>query len=144
MALPRPSPSEADLYNLPTAARLAYVIDQLIAMNTALGGVTGITPVDLEASVVAAGPAAVTTMTGPTKGGYITNPETATQQGIGAAENLYVSLTGVPTAVDANANGGVFVVKPGGSFIAPALATGATLKVISATAGHKFAGVKYT
>jgi len=144
MALPRPSPSEADLYNLPTAARLAYIIDQLIAMNTALGGITGITPVNGDNVAIAVGGTAVIAFSGPNKGGYITNPDNLTGQGIAAAEPLYVSLTGTPGSTDAVNNNATFKIAPGGTFVVPAMATGINLKVNGATAGHKFSAVKYT
>lgn len=68
-----------------------------------------------------------------TRGGWITNPATAAGQGIGAAENVYVTLDDTePTTTE---GGSVFAILPGQTLALPPLAT--AVKWIAATVGHR-------
>lgn len=68
-------------------------------------------------------------------GGFITNPYTATEQGIGAAESLYVDPTGADPTLEGN--GTTFALLPGQSWtIIPGQTT--PTKVNAASSGHKF------
>lgn len=113
------------------------------AFYNATGGtpVGGITPAAGSAVAVATGGTAVTVVTGPCTGGYITNPTTATSQGVGAAENMYIDMVATPGSTDAAANGTTVSIAPGQSFTIPALGTGVLLKANAATTGHKFTAV---
>jgi len=65
------------------------------------------------ASVVTTGGTAVTAITGPVKGGYIVNPETAANQGIVAAEPLLVDPVGTASTSPGNGNGTASPLDPG-------------------------------
>lgn len=101
------------------------------------------TPGAAAASVIAAGGTAVIVFTGPISGGLISNPTSAAGQGIAAAENLYISLIGVPGSTDAAAGGGTLTLAPGASYQLPALATGVTVRANAATSSHKFTAFKW-
>lgn len=101
------------------------------------GGGSSVTPVAGTTSTITTGGTAVTLATGPTTGGYITNPPNLASQGISAAENAYVSLVGTPGSTDTNANGTTTVLVPGQTFSLPGLASGVTIKANAATSGHK-------
>lgn len=98
----------------------------------------GYTPVVAPVTTITTGGTAVTVLTGPISGGTISNPLTAAGQGIGAAENLYISFVGTPGSTDATAVGGTLTLVPGASYSLPALATGVTLKANAATSAHRF------
>jgi len=122
--------------------------------NTRLGAgsVVTATPVTntttaCAASTVTTGGTAVTFVTGATKGGFIINGLTAAQQGIGAAENAYVDITGAtPGSTEAAANGTTVAIgpnqAPAGSISWPASAS-ITIKVNAATSGHKLTCVQW-
>lgn len=99
---------------------------------------TPLTPVAAAASAIVTGGTAVTFVTGPINGGYVTNPLNAARQGISVAEPAYISLVGTPGSTDAAANGTTSALDPGQTFALPALAAGVTVKVNAATSGHKF------
>lgn len=97
-----------------------------------------ITPAAATASQIATGGTAVTVITGPINGGFITNPINSAAQGIADAENLYIDMVGTPGSTDAAANGTTSLLMPGQGFELPALAAGVTVKANAATDGHKF------
>ena len=101
-------------------------------------GGAGFTPVVAAANSVTTGGTAVTVLTGPIAGGTIANPLSAAAQGIGAAENLYISFVGTPGSTDAAPGNGTLILVPGASYSLPALADGVTLKANAATSAHKF------
>jgi hypothetical protein len=98
----------------------------------------GYTPVVAPVTTITTGGTAVTVLTGTISGGTISNPLTAAGQGIGAAENLYISFVGTPGSTDAAAVGGTLTLVPGASYSLPALASGVTLKANAATSAHSF------
>lgn len=77
-----------------------------------------VTPVAATAHAITTGGTAVTFVTGPVKGCYITNPLTLTDENIGAAEPLYVNP--VTTATTSSLNGSSVALAPGQSFYCPA------------------------
>lgn len=91
------------------------------------------------ASAIVNGGTAVAAIVGPCNGGYIANPVNATQQGIGAAETLYVDPTTAPGHADANASGTCSAIQPGGVWTlnGPILA-GQTVWANAATSSHAF------
>lgn len=100
-----------------------------------------VTPQAGTVSVVAAGTTPVEAIPANPKGGFITNPATAADQGNSAPdalpENLYVSPVGLATL---EANGTTFSLAPGQSWSVIANQTTAT-SVNAATSGHKFSVV---
>lgn len=119
---------------------------QLITPVDFGGNVIGrgaVTPAAGSAAAVATGGTAVTAVTGPINGGFITNPSNAARQAIAAAEPLYVDMVGTPGSTDAVANGTTSALDLGQSYTLPALATGVTVKVNAATNGHKFTVVTW-
>lgn len=97
-----------------------------------------VTPVPGNASeVVTGGVSVVAILAGP-NGGFITNPSSAADQGIGTAEVLYVDPTGAsPGSTAGSANGTAFALQPGQSWpVVPGQST--QTKVNAATSGHKF------
>lgn len=83
---------------------------------------------------VTTGTTAVSPITGPVNGGYILNPLSATDQGIGAAEVLYVDPVATATTTGNGTNntlqpGQVYNLVPGSN---------QTVSVNAATSGHKF------
>jgi hypothetical protein len=98
----------------------------------------GFTPVVAAVNSITTGGTAVTVLTGPIAGGTIANPLSAAAQGIGTAENLYISFVGTPGSGDANAGNGTLILVPGASYNLPALASGVTLKANATTSSHKF------
>ena len=73
---------------------------------------------------------------GPINGGYILNPSTASAQGLGATENIYVDLVNPPGNSDATANGTTSLIAAGQSFTIPALDASVTVWVNAPSAGH--------
>lgn len=72
-------------------------------------------------------------------GGYIVNPLSASDQGLSAAEVLYVDQVSTATPV---ANGSTIALQPGQSYtVIPGTTTGVT--VASASANHKFTAVMW-
>lgn len=90
-------------------------------------------------SVVAAGGTAVIAANGGINGGYITNPASATDQGISVAENLIVDPVATPGLFG---NGTSISLFPGQSF---SLIPGTTLStwVNAETSGHQFTVVVF-
>lgn len=138
MAITVPAACEAALANQPVASRIAVLIDQILALGPSPG--IGRTPAALLTNSVAVAATAVTVITGPCNGGFITNPLNAAAQGIAVAENLYLDMVGVPGATDALAFGSTVIIAPGGSFNIPPLNAGVNVKVNAASAGHKISG----
>lgn len=73
-----------------------------------------VTPAAGTAHAIVTGGTAVTFVTGPLKGCYIQNPLTATDEGIGAVEPLYVNI--VTTATTSSLNGTSTALAPGQTF----------------------------
>jgi hypothetical protein len=95
------------------------------------------TPRALATYTVVTGGAAVTVVTGPITGGWLTNPLSASEQGIATAESLYLSQSTTPGLVG---NGAVANLYPGQNWTFGALDAGVTVMINAATSGHKFAG----
>ena len=96
-----------------------------------------ITPVAGAVSQVATGGTAVTAANANPNGGFITNPYSAADQGLGSAEVLYINP--VSTAGLAG-NGTTFAIQPGGTWTIIAGQTTPT-SVNAASSGHKFSVV---
>lgn len=101
--------------------------------------IPAVTPVPGEVSEVASGGTAVIVFAGGPNGGIITNPYTATDQGISNTEPLYVDPVGSATT---NGNGTTFALQPGQSWTAIPGQTTQT-SVNAATGGHKFAAISW-
>jgi hypothetical protein len=87
-------------------------------------------------SIVTVGGTSVVAVTGPVRGCYITNPSTATDQGIAGAESAYVDPTKAATLVGNGSNAGLDL---GQSWSCPPMmAPGSSVWVNAATSGHKF------
>jgi hypothetical protein len=99
-----------------------------------------VTPKALMTSEVTTGGTAVTVITGPCRGGFITNPVSAAAQGLESTENLYLDEVNTPGSTDATANGTTQLLQPGQSFTFPPLRTGVTVRVNATSAGHLFSG----
>lgn len=86
-------------------------------------------------TVVQIGGNPVTVANAATSGGYVTNPLSASDQGLANAEPLYVDPVG--PCVNLAAGGTILALQPGDTF---QLVPGSTLPTIvnAATAGHKF------
>lgn len=98
-----------------------------------------VTPIAGLASVVTAGGTPVTVFAGNPNGGVITNPASATDQGLGGAENLYVNPVG---AAGLAGNGTTFALSPGQSWtVIPSQTT--TTTVNAPSSGHKFSAVSW-
>jgi hypothetical protein len=95
------------------------------------------TPYRAATTVVSVGGTAAVAMYGPLGGGFITNPASAADQGIGTAEVLFVDLTG-PAAL--KETGTTVPIQPGATFIIPAGQT-TNVSVNAKTSGHKFSAV---
>jgi hypothetical protein len=73
-------------------------------------------------------------------GGYIVNPLTAVDQGVAAAEPLYISQVG---PADVQANGVTIALEPGQSYtVIPNTTT--PVSVASNSPNHKFTAVQWT
>lgn len=93
-----------------------------------------VTPIPGLVSAVAVGGTAVTVVAPNPAGGFITNPASAADQGLGAAESLYVNPIGAATLT---AIGTTFEIPPGGSW--PLIAGQTTPTSVNAvSAGHRF------
>jgi hypothetical protein len=96
-----------------------------------------VTPTPGLASVVTAGGTPVNAIGPMPNGGFITNPASASDQGLGAAENLYIDPVG---AAGLNGNGTTFVLAPGQTWtVIPGQST--PTSVNAASSGHKFSVV---
>ena len=95
-----------------------------------------LTPAAGAVSVVTTAGTAVTAVQGPINGGFITNPLSATDQGIGAAEGLTVNF--VTTATNAGNNGSQLLLAAGATIALPALGPSGKVSVNALTSGHKF------
>lgn len=115
----------------------ASVTNPLPVVQTSVG----YTPRAADAHAIVTGGTAVTVVSGPVKGGYITNPASVDAQGIGSTENLYIDFVNTPTVNETDANNTASMLRPGESFNIPALAAGVVLKANGATNGHKFVAV---
>jgi hypothetical protein len=96
-----------------------------------------VTPVPGLTSVVTNGGTPVEVIPGAPNGGFITNPISATDQGLGAPENLYVDPVNPAGLVG---NGTTFVLYPGASWPIIPGQTSIT-SVNAASNGHKFSVV---
>lgn len=100
---------------------------------------TPVTPQAGAASVIPVGGTAVIAALAAPNGGFITNPASATDQGLANAETLYVDPVG---AAGLEANGTTFALAPGQSWsLIPGQTT--TTSVNAASDGHKFSIVVY-
>ena len=100
---------------------------------------TPVTPVAGNASEVVVGGTAVIAALAAPNGGFITNPASATDQGVADAETLYVNPVG---AAGLEANGTTFALAPGQSWsLIPGQTTTTTVNAVSD--GHKFSVVVY-
>lgn len=100
---------------------------------------TSVTPVAGLTSVVATGGTAVTPVPANPNGGFITNPASAADQGLGSAETLYVNPVG---NAGTDANGTTFALAPGQSWsIIAGQSTSTTVN--AASSGHRFSVVYF-
>lgn len=76
---------------------------------------------------------------GPMRGGYVMNPLSAVDQGLGSAENLFVSFLG-PAATTETAT--TFSLPPGGVLNFPSGFVG-NVYVNALSTGHRFSGIVY-
>ena len=98
-----------------------------------------VTPRPGTASTIATGGTAQQAVAPSVNGGYITNPASATDQGLSPAENLYVDPVG---NAGTQGNGTTSALAPGESY---QLIPNSTVQVTvnAATTGHKFVVVVY-
>lgn len=96
-------------------------------------------PAAATASAIVTGGVAVTLITGPVNGCYITNPLSATDQNISVAEVAYVNPV---TTATANGRGTNSTLQPGQSYSCPPGMT-TNLSAIAATTAHAFNVVKW-
>lgn len=105
--------------------------------------VDAVTPIALLTSVVTTGATPVQVAPGGENGGFITNPADPTDQGLGTAEDLYVTCVGsAPGSAPGDGNGTTFVLFPGQTWEFIPGQTTATW-VNAASNGHKFSGIRY-
>jgi len=97
------------------------------------------TPVACATTTVATGGTAVSPLAASANGYYITNPLTATDQGIGSVEPLYLDVTKAATTTG---NGTNLALQPGQTFYGIPQST-VTVSVNAATSGHKFVCVQW-
>lgn len=93
-----------------------------------------VTPVAGTTATVVTGGTAVTMVTGPVNGCYITNPLSATDQGIAVAEVGYINIVGTATTTGNTSN---VTIQAGQTFSCPAGMT-TNASVNAATSGHVF------
>ena len=98
-----------------------------------------VTPVAGLASSVASGGTPVTVAPGGINGGFIANPANASDQGLGSAEDLFVSPVG---AASTTGNGSTFRIVPGASW---QMITGQTTptSVNAVSSGHAFSVIYF-
>ena len=114
----------------------------LVAIAKTIAGNTeaaSSTPAAATASAIVTGGTAVTLVTGPVHGCYVTNPLTATDQNIASAEVAYVNPV---TTATANGSGTNSALQPGQTFSCPPGMT-TNLSAIAATSSHAFNVVKW-
>lgn len=98
-----------------------------------------VTPVAGLTDVVGVGGTAVTVAPGGINGGYITNPAAAADQGLVAAEDLFVDPVG---SAGLGGNGTTFRIPPGGTWaMIPGQTTPTTVNANSS--GHQFTVVYF-
>jgi hypothetical protein len=101
---------------------------------------TSVTPISGVNTFVTTSGIPVIAIPGNPNGGYITNPFTATDQGIGTIEPLYIDPVG--SAGVLRANGTVFALQPGQTWtVIPGQTT--PTYVNANTGGHKFSVVSW-
>lgn len=96
-----------------------------------------VTPTAGNASTVVTGSTAVVAALASPKGGFITNPASAADQGVDPPESIFVDPVGV---AGLEANGTTFEIVPGGTWELIAGQTTET-SVNALTSGHKFSVV---
>lgn len=102
------------------------------------------TPAAGTASIVAVGGTAVIAITGPVRGGYIANPLTAADQGIGGAEAIIVDPVNSPGSAPGAGNGTAQSIAAGSTWTLPfPIPAGVTVHVNAVTTGHKFTVVTF-
>lgn len=100
---------------------------------------TPVTPVAGLASQIVTGGTAVIAVGPAPNGGFITNPASATDQGLGGTETLYVDPVG--TALTSG-HGTTFALAPGQSWsIIPGQTTNTSVN--AATTGHRFSVIYF-
>ncbi|HUZ33911.1 MAG TPA: hypothetical protein VMV19_17655 [Xanthobacteraceae bacterium] len=98
-----------------------------------------VTPIPLVNSIITIGETSVIAVAAGPNGGVITNPLSATDQGLVTAENLYINPV---TAAGTVGNGTTFALLPGQSWtIVPGQTT--PTYVNAPTSGHKLSGFSY-
>jgi hypothetical protein len=99
------------------------------------------TPIAGIASQTATSPGVPTNAIAPNQsGGYIVNPISAADQGLSAAEVLYVNQVG---PCDTQANGTTIALQPGQSYTVIPLTT-SPVSVAALSASHKFTAVQWS
>ena len=109
----------------------------LLSINVAGG--QPFRPRACDVTTVSTGGTAVTAISGPVNGYYIFNPLLAVDQGIGAAEPLYIDTVGTATT---SGNATNSAIAPGQAFYGIGL-TNTTVSVNAATTGHAFTCVRW-
>ena len=104
---------------------------------------TPVTPIPLLASVVAIGNTAVAAVGPNPNGGFLQNPSSSADQGVGPEDIVVNPVTAaVAPGVAGGVNGTNFRIPPGGSWTVIAGQTTQT-SVNAASSGHKFSGVSW-
>jgi len=99
-----------------------------------------VTPVPTIVNEVLNGGTAVVVIGANPQGGILQNPVVAADQGVVAAEPLYVDPTGAPATLQGN--GTTFRIEPGGTWSAiPGQTT--TTSINAQSSGHKISGVQW-
>lgn len=97
----------------------------------------GVTPLPGLVTVVTTGGTAVVAIPANPNGGFITNPYSASDQGLGGAEVLYINIIDGATLAG---NTNTFALQPGQSWsVVPGQTT--VTSVNAPTSGHKFSAV---
>lgn len=109
----------------------------LVITQSPNSAVPAVTPAASTASAIVTGGSATTLITGPVKGCFVTNPLTASDQNIAAAEVAYVNIV---TTATANGRGTNAALQPGQTFTCPPGMT-TNLSAIAATTSHAFSVV---
>ena len=109
----------------------------LVVTQSPNSAVPAVTPAASTASAIVTGGSATTLITGPVKGCFVTNPLTASDQNIAAAEVAYVNIV---TTATANGRGTNAALQPGQTFTCPPGMT-TNLSAIAATTSHAFSVV---
>jgi hypothetical protein len=91
------------------------------------------------ATSVTTGGAAVVALTGKVNGYYIVNPLSATDQGIGAVEPLYIDTTTTATTTASGTNAALAPGQPFGGIFGSTT----NVSVNAATSGHNFTCVRW-